>query len=191
MRHTSIRELFDYWNERRGGRPVPERADIEPGAIRGVLADTFILSFEPGIGHPFRVAGTRVCALFGREIKGEAFLDLFSHAARGEVRDLIAIIAHESVGVVASATELNAGGRGPALELLLLPLSCHGRTDARLLGALAPSEPPDWLGTRALCGLALGTYRFLGRSAAAPAIAAVIPDGRVRYGFVVYDGGQC
>jgi hypothetical protein len=72
MRHASIRELFDYWNERRGRRPAPERADIEPSAIRGVLADTFILFFQPRIGHPFRVAGTRVCALFGREIKGKA-----------------------------------------------------------------------------------------------------------------------
>jgi hypothetical protein len=191
MRHASIREVFAYWNERRGRRPAPERADIEPSAIRGVLADTFILSCEPRIGHPFRVAGTRVCALFGREIKGEAFLDLFSHDARGEVRDLIAIIAHESVGIVACASELKAAGRGPTLELLLLPLSCHGRAEARLLGALAPSEPPDWLGTRALCDLALGSYRFLGRAATAPAVPPRIPDGRVRYGFVVYDGGQC
>jgi hypothetical protein len=190
MKHPSIRELFDYWNERRGRRAVPERADIEPSAIRGVLADTFILSIEPRIGHPFRVAGTRVCALFGREIKGEGFLDLFSHDARSEVRDLIAIIAHESVGVVASASELGAAGRGPNLELLLLPLGYHGRTDARLLGALAPSEPPAWLGTRVLCDLALGTYRFLGRSAAAPPVPQVFEDGRIRHGFVVYDGGQ-
>jgi hypothetical protein len=191
MKHPSIRELFDYWNERRGRRPVPERADIEPSAIRGVLADTFILSFEPRIGHPFRVAGTRVCALFGREIKGEAFLDLFSHDARSEVRELIAIIVDESVGVVASVGELKAAGRGPSLELLLLPLGYHGGTDARLLGALAPSEPSDWLGTRALCGLALGAYRFLGRTAVAPCVPQIIQDGRIRYGFVVYDGGQC
>ena len=58
MKHPSIRELFDYWNERRGGRDMPERADIEPAAIRRVLADTFILSFEPAAGHPFRIAGT-------------------------------------------------------------------------------------------------------------------------------------
>src|ERR1700737_5252614 len=99
MKHQSIRELFAYWHNLRGSRPAPERGDIEPVAIRNLLADVFILSLEPHAGHPFRVAGTRVCALFGREIKGESFLDLFSHDARGEVRDLIAIIAHESVGI--------------------------------------------------------------------------------------------
>jgi hypothetical protein len=190
MKHPSIRELFDYWNERRGRRAVPERADIEPSAIRGVLADTFILSFDPRNGHPFRIAGTRVCALFGRELKGEAFLDLFSHEARSGMRDLIAIIAHESVGVVASASELSAARRGPWLELLLLPLGCPGRTDARVLGALAPSELLDWLGTHALCDLALGTYRFLGRTAAASPVPQVIQDARGPHGFVVYEGGQ-
>ena len=91
MKHPSIRELFDYWEERRGGRMMPERAEIEPGAIRRALADTFILSFEPSSGHPFRLAGTRVCALFGREIKGEAFVHLFAHGARREMRELLAI----------------------------------------------------------------------------------------------------
>ena len=56
----------------------PSAADIEPGAIRRVLADTFILAFDEPAGHPFRIAGTRVCALFGRELKGEAFLDLWA-----------------------------------------------------------------------------------------------------------------
>src|SRR5882724_4487529 len=73
MKHSSTRELYNYWNLRRGSRAAPERSDIEPGAIRRVLADTFMLSFDPQGGHPFRIAGTRVCALFGRELKGNAF----------------------------------------------------------------------------------------------------------------------
>jgi hypothetical protein len=190
MKHPSVRELFNYWDERRAGGAVPERADIEPSAIRGVLADTFILSFEPRLGHPFRIAGTRVCALFGRGIKGEAFLDLFSRDARDEMRHLIAIVAHECVGVVASARETRAAGREPALELLLLPLGYHGRTDARLLGAIAPSEPAPWLGTRVLCDLVPGSYRFLGRPAAAGCVPLDYAEGRIRHGFVVYEGGQ-
>ena len=70
MKHPSNRQLFEYWTKRRGRRSAPERGEIEPGAIRHVLADTFILAFETGAGHPFRIAGTRVCALFGRELKG-------------------------------------------------------------------------------------------------------------------------
>jgi hypothetical protein len=192
MKHPSIRELFDYWNEKRGRRLAPERGDIEPSAIRRVLADTFILAFDPGRGHPFRIAGTRVCALFGRELKGHGFLDLWARASREDLRTLVAIVADESVGVVARASAVaDAGNASHGVELLLLPLIHHGQGDARLLGALAPNEPPPWLGTRALCDLTLGTHRYVGPAVAGDVrpLAPVMPRGRLRHGFVVYDGG--
>lgn len=192
MKHKSVRELFEYWNTRRGHRPAPERGDIEPGALRSVLADTFILTFDTQVGHPFRIAGTRVCAAFSRELKGEAFLDLWAADSRNLMRDLLHIVAHESVGVVAAAKGANAEGSVLDLELLMLPLSHHGRTDTRILGALAPVEPPYWLGTSALGHISLGTLRYLGHDlATAPAPRAVpMPNGRIRRGLVVYDGGQ-
>jgi hypothetical protein len=191
MKHPSTRELFGYWNERRGRRIAPTRADIEPGAIRGVLADTFVLSGDPRRGHSFRIAGTRVCALFGREVKGEAFLNLWSAASRDEMRMMLAIVADESVGVVASATGMSAAGAALSLELLLLPLS-YGRSDERMLGALAPSEPPLWLGTHALSDLRAGTHRYVGSKVveSTRSIVPLRPLGRLRHGFVVYDGGQ-
>ena len=54
-------------------------------------------------GHPFRIAGTRVCAAFGRELKNERFLNLWAAASRRQVRDLLNVVANETVGVVASA----------------------------------------------------------------------------------------
>ena len=193
MKHSSNRELFEYWNKRRGRRSAPERGEIEPGAIRHVLADTFILAFEAGAGHPFRIAGTRVCALFGRELKGAAFLDLWAAASRSQVRDLIAVAANESVGAVARASGASADAVTRDLELLILPLSHRGRMDARILGALAPTEVPHWLGTGVLGGLTLGTLRYLGDAvpaAFAPRITPAIPNGRIRHGLVIYDGGQ-
>ena len=74
MKHPSNRELFAYWNERRGERLAPERADIEPAAIRHVLGDTFVIEMCGSESHLFRIAGTRLCALFGRELKAENFI---------------------------------------------------------------------------------------------------------------------
>jgi hypothetical protein len=192
MKHPSIRELFEYWNQRRGGRLVPERADIEPGAIRRVLADTFILAFDPARGHPFRIAGTRVCALFGRELKEEDFLNLWSSTSRNDMGTLLTIVAEESIGVVANVGAISAAEAGRSLELLLLPLRHHGQVNARVLGALVPNEPPPWPGTHVLTSLTVGTHRYVG-----PLIAdrirspnAPMPDRRLRHGFVVYDGGQ-
>ena len=50
-------ELYSYWDALRGARSAPERNDIEPGAIRGVLADTFILEISRRSG--FSVPGRR------------------------------------------------------------------------------------------------------------------------------------
>ena len=93
MKHAASQELYAYWEERRGTRPAPERAEIEPGAIRQVLSDAFILALDDRAGHPFRLAGTRVCALFGRELKGERFIGLW---ARGEPADPVAIFLASS-----------------------------------------------------------------------------------------------
>ena len=75
MKHAASRELYTYWQALRGRRPAPQRAEIEPGAIRHVLSEAFIVALDRGAGYPFRLAGTRVCALFGRELKGESFLE--------------------------------------------------------------------------------------------------------------------
>ena len=192
MKHPSIRELFDYWTLRRGRRPAPDRADIEPGAIRRVLADTFILSFDDAAGHPFRIAGTRVCAAFGRELKNKGFLGLWTPESCPLARDLLNVVAHEAVGVVASARGMSTAGSTHELELLVLPLSHRGRTDARVMGALAPRGTGLWLGACTLGPLTLGTLRYLAAEAeiVPPSIVPLRPEGRVRHGFVVYDGGQ-
>jgi hypothetical protein len=193
MKHSSIRELFDYWNERRGLRPAPERSDIEPGAIRRVLADTFMLGADRSSDHPFRIAGTRVCAVFGRELKGEGFVDLWAGDSKELIRDLLAVVAQETIGVVISARGENAEGLSLDIEILILPLSHHGHTGARIMGALAPAETPYWLGTSSLGPLTPRTHRYLDSSLTvdtAPSLRPPAPTGRIRRGLMVYDGGQ-
>ena len=194
MRHQSIRELFEYWNQRRGIRPAPDRADIDPAAIRSVLGDTFILCFDESAGYPFRIAGTRVCAAFGRELKSESFLDLWAVGSRRQVRDLLNVVGHEVIGAVASACGTSSVKSRHDVELLLLPLAHRGRNDARMMGAIAPRDGADWLGTRTLAPLSLGTPRYLGAGldpapSIAPASTPPRPEGRIRHGFTVYDGG--
>src|SRR2546423_4823866 len=93
MKQASSRELFGYWAARRGKRAAPERGEIEPGAIRRALADAFILEFDRHAGHPFRLAGTRICALLGRELKNEALLDLWDEETRAPLAQLVSVVA--------------------------------------------------------------------------------------------------
>jgi hypothetical protein len=194
MKHPATRELFAYWDRRRGERSAPDRSDIEPGDIRGILGDTFLLSFDHDAGHPFRLAGTRICALFGRELKGDDFLSLWDDASLLAIDELLAIIAEETVGIVAGAVGRNDDGDGADIEMMLLPLGRPGRLPARLIGSLAATRPaPYWLGARPLRDLALGQFRHVGpavQTNAAPYFAATPAEGREAHGFVVYDGGR-
>ena len=193
MKHASSRELYAHWNGQRGARAVPERGDIEPAAIRRSLGDTFILGAESACEPRFRLAGTRVCALFGRELKDEAFIALWDAAHHAVLRRLLAIVGEEGIGVVAGASGRTAEGFSVNLELLLLPLRHRGHSGRRMLGALAPVEVPVWLGASRLEPISLGSLRHLGGAAEqfAPSRLALAMGGeRTRHGLVVYDGGR-
>jgi len=190
MKHPANRDLFAHWNEQRGRRIAPDRGDIAPGAIRHVLADAFFLLADAS--YPFRLAGTRLCALFGRELKGESFLELWETPA--QMRELVDAVASEKIGLVAQASGRTAEGVPlvPAFELLLLPLTQHGHIEARILGALAPLSRPPWLGISTIKALKLGQFRHIGpaveRAAPAPLVAG--KASRLRSGFSVYQGGR-
>jgi hypothetical protein len=192
MKHPSNRELFDYWNERRGERLAPERADIEPSAIRHILGDTFVLEVSGIESHLFRIAGTRLCALFGRELKSESFLKLWQRSGQTAIRELIAVVMDKKAGIVASVTGATSDDTlAPvSLEMLLLPLAYQSRSDARVMGAMAPMAAPYWLGAKAVGPLTLGMFRHIGASADMTVPRFKAAAGRLKHGLTVYDGGR-
>jgi hypothetical protein len=193
MKQASSRELFGYWTARRGTRPAPERGEIEPSALRRSLGDLFILEFDRRAGHPFRLAGTRVCALFGRELKNEAFLNLWEEETRAPLAQLLAVVADEATGVVAAAKGHTGEGWLQDLELVLLPLAHRGDTHARMIGSLAPLAAPFWLGASRLEMLKLGGIRHLNPALEAPTAARLVAGAQGvarRAAFTVYEGGR-
>jgi len=194
MKHSSSRKLFAYWDSCRGSRLAPDRADIEPGAIRRVLGDSFILAFDHAGGHPFRLAGTRVCALFGGELKGDGFLELWADSARDTAGGLVAAIAEDTVGAVASVSGHNVDGVELQLELLLLPLTQRGgKMPPRIIGTLAPMQMPYWLGINPIAELVLGGLRHVGPvtdQVARARFVSASADRRLPAGFVVHEGGR-
>jgi len=161
MKHAASRELFAHWNDRRGLRALPERGDIEPAAIRAALGDTFIIGAEPGEELRFRLAGTRVCALFGRELRDETFAALWDAGHQAAMRRLLTTVGEEEIGVVGGARGRTPEGFSCDLELLVLPLRHRGRSGRRMLGALAPLAAPVWLGSSRLDPPLLGSLRYL------------------------------
>jgi hypothetical protein len=145
MRQAGTAGLFQYWNRLRDGRPAPRRTEIEPADIKSMLADTFILERDLRGDAVFRLAGTRLCATFGRELKGFAFTSLWSHSDQPKAASLaLATLIEKSVSVT-TLLGTTQGGRSLDLELLLLPLE-GGAENPRAMGCLCPAEKPYWLG---------------------------------------------
>ncbi len=163
MKLAATQCLYAYWSQLRGARSAPERDDIDPGAIRGVLADTFIIEFDAPRGFPMRVVGTRTSALFLRELRGAPFLGLWREQDRDEARAILTSVADDAQPFLIGAIGTPPGFAPVEVEALLLPLRHHGDTHARLLGCCAPGAAPHWLGLIAVTSLALLTLRALGR----------------------------
>ena len=193
MRHTSTKQVFAYWNKQRGERPAPERADIDPAVIRHALGDVFMLAVDFVEQHRFRLAGTRVCALYCRELKGEAFGALWDEASGRLIPNLLNALTQENSGTVAGVTGFTADDDRLDLELLLLPLAHQGHARVRALGVMAPNSTPYWLGEKPLVRLELGQLRHVGPSVdelGGRRFMTAGPGVTVRRGLMVYQGGR-
>lgn len=149
MRQNGSIELFQYWNRLRDGRKAPERTEIEPADIKSLLADTFILERDSSSKPVFRLAGTRICAIFARELKGFAFASLWSDRdSKMATRLAEDTFANKSVMVITFEGR-SSGDRRLDFELVLLPLA-GGAHSQRALGSIVPITRPFWLGVDAI-----------------------------------------
>jgi len=189
MKHPSSRDLFTYWTKQRGERDAPDRSEIDPAEIRHALGDIFMLAADFVEEQRFRLAGTRICALFGRELKGESFSAAFAPASRQDLRGVITEVISENTGVVAGLTGRNSQHQTVDLELMLLPLAHKGHARIRAIGVLAAHDIPYWIGERPIKELTLGTVRHIGAQTEVPKSLLPALEARLRRTFRVYQGG--
>lgn len=145
MRQQHTRDLFLYWNRLRGAEKAPHRNRIEPGDIRTILPNTFILQRLDDGTIEFRLAGTALCQQFGTELRGQAFQSLFHPRDR---RMLLRLTDQALIGeaiTVLAMDGYSAGGQSVSYELLLLPLAPEPN-GARALGSAVPGERAYWFG---------------------------------------------
>ncbi|MGE9007241.1 PAS domain-containing protein [Leptospira interrogans] len=182
MKHPSSRQFFAYWDAKRGHARAPDRSEIEPSAVRELLGDIFVLGYENEAGFPFRVAGTRVCALLGRDAKDSSFTALFADESRREIEDIVTYVAEEMLAAVAGITATSEDGRTAHLELLLLPFNNRAHAPISVTGLLAPFE--DDLGT--LKDFKLTSWRYLHRPE--KLVPRALRKLAIARGFMVYEG---
>jgi hypothetical protein len=185
MKHPATRELYDYWDKQRGGTPAPERSALEPGPIRHLIGDMFVAGCDEASRFPLRVAGTRICAMIGRDVKGADLLELFARASRRQVEEFVSMATEESLATVAGVTAFTDNRLPVHLELLLLPFAPSVLAPQCVTGSLVTLGVPATLDHSPLRDLSLVTWRHAGhRTLRQRAVHRLA----VAKGFIVYEG---
>ena len=139
-------ELFSHWEQIRAGHLAPHRADIDPHKIENVLEHAFILE-QPANGTArFRIAGMRLVALMGMELRGMPATAAIAPQSRDYFCQRLTQVFNQPEIVEMTLSASPAGGGRIGGGMLLLPMYDDRACISRLLGCLvttgsAPTSP--------------------------------------------------
>lgn len=150
MKHKTISALFDYWNAKRAGRPAPMRSEINPGEIRSILPNVFILERESDTSFRFRLAGTGLCSIYGMEFRNHNLLSMWQEDCLDTLRNALDEVTRNAAVSVVEYTASTNEHREATFEMILLPLAQDNGVISRIIGAAVPVDDLPWIGSHLL-----------------------------------------
>ncbi|WP_416896482.1 MAG: PAS domain-containing protein [Minwuia sp.] len=128
MSRTAGPILKAYWESKSGPGLIPDRADIDPAEIRGVLPDLAMIERAGDGTYRIRLAGTRVSQRCGVEPTGIVFGE--GHANEG-LADLARLLDTCTVSGGPVESDIANFGSAPSfvrIEATVMPLRRGGDT---------------------------------------------------------------
>lgn len=140
MRQAAATKILSYWDSLSADSAVPAASAVDPRALKSHLPDLFMIERLDRAVFAFRLAGTRMCQRFGRELRDHDFVRLFPAAQQGDVLAQLTSALQTGESLVLDARAATLDGTIVAAEIVLMPLTdAEGRV-VRLLGALLPED---------------------------------------------------
>lgn len=142
FRTEIVRETYRYWLSKCADDRLPSRADIRVEEIPRLMPYLFLVDVaqEP-LSFRFRLVGTAISALAGREFTGVAVSEAEYGGAWQRIHDDYATAVRTRTAHHADATAPWGGREFLHYERIVAPLAADGRTIDMLFGALHPTEP--------------------------------------------------
>jgi hypothetical protein len=140
--NPKLQRLYDYWSAKRGARPMPGRADIDPLDMTFIIGNVILVDVLAGDPLRFRIRlhGTKLVDRVRYELTGK----MLDEMPEAEFRELS---RQSFTRVATTAAPLHAvrdrvlDGRPRQYETIILPLSADGeRVDMLLLGLIYDDE---------------------------------------------------
>ncbi len=128
-------ELFAYWSSLRRDAPVPPKGRLDPADMKRLLPTVSLIEPPREAGdYRVRLAGTGLYNVYGREITGRSFSEIYNSSAAEYWRKELAKVVRErkpSVGVHNLAWR---GASHLSLIWIRLPLATTGSEVDMILG---------------------------------------------------------
>lgn len=160
--HPATRSLFQVWDAIRCGRSAPTRDELDLRAIRDVLANIAIIQRHPvQPAFSFRLAGTALRKIFGKELTGTDFLALWSPIEQTTIAELASTVLSAHQPATVRFKGFSSDGRAEGIEMIMLPISHANRKETQIVAAIAPLTAPYWLGVHAIVRTELISHRLI------------------------------
>ena len=129
-----------YWEALRKGAAIPDRAQLDPRGLGGVLDRVFLAErIAKGLVQ-VRIAGSALTEIAGTDLRGLPLSCLFTAEARPLLAEALEAVAQ---GQAVVALDLAQGTARTVAQLLLLPLQdgLNGRVVLGCLGTTGAVQP--------------------------------------------------
>jgi hypothetical protein len=146
LRHPTLAFLREYWDSKRGGRPVPARADIKASELKEHLPWIVMVDVLPGMtDFRYRLVGTLVTEYFRTDPTGKTVTEAWAEQGKEGIEGNLAIFRQVAQSrlpfFLCGESDWNTIGL-EEFQCLLLPLSDDGENVNVILHAFVFDRRP-------------------------------------------------
>lgn len=151
MKHPSTIAIFSEWQRLafavNGNLQAPQRGSLSPRRLGRHLSELFLLQIDQPYAPVFRLAGTQICKVFGRELRTIDFLPLWPVQHRPALEEMIGSVNQLLIPTLSHHWGISCAGRRLSFEMLLAPLAPSSHQKINMLGSLSILDEVSWIGS--------------------------------------------
>lgn len=125
--HASLRQLYTYWDMRRGPRPMPARGDLDPVDLKQLLPMLILIDVVADARrYIYRLVGTHEVEMRGRDPTGKSILEAYYGESAEDTTCYLDRVVRTREPVLYRGTYQPLTTRTQRDDVLFLPLSRDG-----------------------------------------------------------------
>jgi hypothetical protein len=129
-----VRQLYDYWQSKRRGRDVPDRADIDPAEIKPLLPNILIAEVtDPPFRIRYRLVGSRITQATGFDLTGRYLDQLIPTDPENRWQDYYREARDQRAPVMGAVSVPTLHGDRFRYEFGIFPLTLGGHAVAQFI----------------------------------------------------------